>query len=51
MLAARILIWIRSSNSHTGPRLIAAPEAGQMAASDYVLIFIRIRLHLGGVHR
>src|SRR5215208_2030223 len=30
------LIWTRSANSHTGPRrFAAAPEAGQMAASDH----------------
>jgi hypothetical protein len=30
------VIWTRSANSHTGRQhTIAAPEAGQMAASDY----------------
>ena len=30
------VIWTRSANSHTGQRqTIAAPKAGQMAASDY----------------
>ena len=42
------MIWFRSANSHTGPQLIAASEAGQMAASDYVPIFFKNRLHLAG---
>ena len=30
------VIWTRSANSHTGRQhTIAAPQAGQMAASDY----------------
>ncbi len=33
------VIWIRSANSHTGPQLQSLhSEAGQMAASDYVLM-------------
>ena len=45
--------WTRSANSHTGPRqTIAAPQAGQMAASDYA--FRRSPKSTcaeGGVHR
>ena len=40
------MIWFRSANSHRARSSIAASEAGQMAASDYVLIFFRNRLHL-----
>jgi hypothetical protein len=29
------LMWTRSANSHAGRRSVTAPEAGQMAASDY----------------
>ncbi len=42
------MIWFRSANSHTGRGSIAASEAGQMAASDYVPIFFKNRLHLAG---
>lgn len=43
------MIWFRPANSHTGPSFIAAPsEAGQMAASHYVPIFFKNRLHLVG---
>jgi hypothetical protein len=43
------MIRFRSANSHTGPQLPSLhPEAGQMAASDYVPIFFKNRLHLAG---
>lgn len=42
------LIWTRSANSHAGRRSMAAQEAGQMAASDYVPISFKNRLHLAG---
>lgn len=43
------MIWIRSANSHTGSQhIIAASEAGQMAASDYVFITQRKSLALMG---
>ena len=42
------MIWFRSANSHTGPQPIAASEAGQMAASDYVPNFFKKPLALGG---
>ena len=44
-----LMIWFQSANSHTGPQLhIAASEAGQMAASDYVPMLVNNRLHLAG---
>ena len=43
------MIWFRSANSHTGPQLHRCTiRAGQMAASDYVPIFFKNRLHLAG---
>jgi hypothetical protein len=42
------MIWFRSAKSHRGRGSITASEAAQMAASDYVLIFFRNRLHLVG---
>ena len=43
------MIWFRSANSHTGPQLHRCTiKAGQMAASDYVPIFFKNRLHLTG---
>jgi hypothetical protein len=43
------VIWIRFANSHTGSQLIiAASEAGQMAASDYGLITHQKSLALMG---
>jgi len=43
------VIWIRSANSHTGPRqMTAASEAGQMSAPDYALSIPKIPLALQG---
>jgi ribonuclease D len=42
------MIWFRSANSIRARSSIAASEAGQMAASDYVLMLFKNRLHLGG---
>jgi hypothetical protein len=43
------VIWIRSANSHTGSQhIIAASEAGQMAASDYLFITRQKSLALMG---
>ena len=43
------MIWFRSANSHTGPQLHrCTSEAGQMAASDYVPMLFKNRLHLAG---
>jgi hypothetical protein len=40
---------VRSAGSIRARSVIAAPsEAGQMAASDYVPIFFKDRLHLAG---
>ena len=41
------VMWFRSANSHTGPQLYAASQAGQMAATDYALPFEN-RLRLSG---
>ena len=45
---ARIYDLVPVSELPYGPQLIAASEAGQMAASDYVPIFFKNRLHLEG---